>query len=78
MHQSIILPDESALAVFDTGNIVGDFACQLFPHVKEVSYSKNYDEMIVSIKELYMQINKLIKNYQTCQTVKWYNLLINQ
>jgi hypothetical protein len=37
-------PDESALAVFDTGNIVGDFASQLFPNGKEVPYSKNYDE----------------------------------
>lgn len=44
-------PDESALAVFDTGNIVGDFACQLFPHGKEVPYSKNYDEMIATTKQ---------------------------
>jgi hypothetical protein len=44
-------PDESALAVFDTGNIVGDFACQLFPDGKEVHYSKNYDEMIVTTRQ---------------------------
>ena len=44
-------PDESALAVFETGNIVGDFACQLFPHGKEVPYSKNYDEMIATTKQ---------------------------
>lgn len=44
-------PDESALAVFDTGNIVGDFACQLFPHGKEVPYSEKYDEMIVTTKQ---------------------------
>ncbi|WP_206423418.1 DUF2779 domain-containing protein [Aliarcobacter butzleri] len=44
-------PDESALAVFDTGNIVGDFACQLFPDGKEVPYSKNYDEMITTTKQ---------------------------
>ncbi len=43
-------PDESALAVFDTGNIVGDFACQLFPHGKEVPYSKDYDKMIATTK----------------------------
>lgn len=50
--QSVLtLPDESALAVFDTGNIVGDFACQLFPHGKKVLYSKNYDEMIASTKQ---------------------------
>ena len=44
-------PDESALAVFETGNIVGDFACKLFPNGKEVSYSKNYDEMIATTKQ---------------------------
>lgn len=44
-------PDESALVVFDTGNIVGDFACQLFPHGKEVPYSKNYDDMIATTKQ---------------------------
>lgn len=41
-------PDESAQAIFDTGNIVGDFACKLFPNGKEVQYSKNYDEMIAT------------------------------
>ncbi len=44
-------PDEQALTVFDTGNIVGDFACQLFPYGKEVPYSKNYDEMIATTKQ---------------------------
>ncbi len=39
-------PDESALVVFETGNIVGELAYQLFPNGKEVPYSKNYDEMI--------------------------------
>ena len=29
-------PVEQAQAISDTGNIVGDFACQLFPHGKEV------------------------------------------
>ena len=44
-------PDESALAVFETGNIVGDLACQLFPNGKEVPYSKNYDEMIATTEQ---------------------------
>ena len=44
-------PDETALAVFETGNRVGDLACQLFPHGKEVPYSKNYDEMIITTKQ---------------------------
>ncbi len=44
-------PDESSQAIFDTGNIVGDFACKLFPNGKEIPYSKNYDEMIATTKE---------------------------
>ncbi len=44
-------PDEAAQAIFDTGNIVGDFACKLFPNGKEVPYSKNYDEMIATTKQ---------------------------
>lgn len=44
-------PDESAQAIFDTGNIVGDFACKLFPNGKEIPYSKNYDEMIATTKQ---------------------------
>ena len=41
-------PDVSAQAVFETGNLVGDLACQLFEGGKEVAYTKNYDEMITS------------------------------
>ncbi len=44
-------PDEQAQAIFETGNIVGDLACQLFPDGKEVSYTTNYDEMIATTKE---------------------------
>ena len=44
-------PDESSQAIFDTGNIVGDLACQLFYNGKEVPYSKNYDEMIATTKQ---------------------------
>ena len=44
-------PDESDQAIFDTGNIVGDFSCQLFPYGKEVPYSKNYDKMIAITKQ---------------------------
>jgi len=44
-------PDETALAVFETGNRVGDLACQLFPRGKEVPYSKNYDEMIATTRQ---------------------------
>ncbi|MGB5920228.1 DUF2779 domain-containing protein [Arcobacter sp.] len=44
-------PDESAQAIFDTGNIVGDFACQLFPDGKEVPFTREYDEMIATTKK---------------------------
>ena len=45
-------PDESAKAVFETGNVVGDLACELFAGGKEVPYSKNYDEMIATTQRL--------------------------
>ena len=45
-------PDESAKAVFETGNVVGDLACELFVGGKEVPYSKNYDEMIATTQRL--------------------------
>ncbi|XPV70192.1 MAG: DUF2779 domain-containing protein [Halarcobacter sp.] len=44
-------PDEQALAIFETGNIVGDLACELFPDGREVPYTTNYDEMISTTKE---------------------------
>ena len=33
------------------GNIVGNFTCHLFFNGKEMSYSKNYDEMIATKKQ---------------------------
>jgi len=44
-------PDESAQAIFETGNVVGALACDLFPDGKEVSYTTNYDEMISTTKQ---------------------------
>ncbi|MGB5867201.1 MAG: DUF2779 domain-containing protein, partial [Arcobacteraceae bacterium] len=44
-------PDEQAQAIFETGNIVGDLACKLFPDGKEVPYTTNYDEMIFTTKD---------------------------
>ncbi|SKB81664.1 DUF2779 domain-containing protein [Malaciobacter marinus] len=44
-------PDEQAQAIFETGNIVGDLACQLFPDGREVPYTRKYDEMITTTKE---------------------------
>lgn len=39
-------PDESAQAVFETGNIVGDLACKLFLDGKEVEYTKDFSKML--------------------------------
>jgi len=44
-------PDDSALSVFETGNEVGELACELFPDGKEVSYTTNFDEMINTTKK---------------------------
>ncbi len=44
-------PDEKAQAIFDTGNVVGNLACELFPDGKEVLYTTKYDEMISTTKE---------------------------
>ena len=44
-------PDEAAQAVFETGNVVGDLACELFADGMEVPFSRNYDEMIAQTKE---------------------------
>ena len=44
-------PDAAACAVFETGNVVGDLACKLFPDGKEVVFSRNYDEMMAQTKE---------------------------
>jgi len=38
-------PDASAQAVFDTGNVVGELACDLFPDGVEVEFSRDYTQM---------------------------------
>ena len=46
------VPDESAEAIFETGNRVGDLACQLFPYGKEIPYDNTtFDEKIALTKE---------------------------
>lgn len=44
-------PNDQAQGVFETGNFVGEIACELFPNGKEVPYTKNYSEMIETTKE---------------------------
>ncbi|MGK0255698.1 MAG: hypothetical protein ACI81I_000304 [Arcobacteraceae bacterium] len=39
-------PDDSALARFETGNVVGDLACELFPNGIKMPYTRNFSEMI--------------------------------
>lgn len=64
--------DESALAVFDTGTVVGDFACKLFPHGKEVPYSKNYEEMIATTKQW---LDKRVENIYEA-TFNFFGILV--
>jgi len=45
-------PDSTALARFETGNIVGDLACKLFPNGKEVIYNPDdFDGMVETTKK---------------------------
>jgi hypothetical protein len=45
-------PDDSAKNIFETGNKVGDLACQLFPNGKEIPYENTtFDEKIVLTKQ---------------------------
>jgi len=44
-------PNEATLAIFSTGNYVGELACKLFPDGKEVPFSSDYDSMITTTKE---------------------------
>lgn len=39
-------PDASAEAVFETGNVVGALARELFPNGEEVFFVRDYDEML--------------------------------
>jgi len=45
-------PDATALARFETGNIVGNLACKLFPNGREVIYNpENFNGMIETTKQ---------------------------
>ena len=45
-------PDSTALARFETGNIVGDLACKFFPNGKEVVFNPNdFDSMVETTKK---------------------------
>lgn len=39
-------PDAAAQAIFDTGNEVGDLACEFFPSGVEVEFTREYDRMV--------------------------------
>lgn len=54
-------PDASAQAIFETGNLVGDLACKLFPNGIEIPYENtSYDEKIALTQELINQGQKVI------------------
>jgi len=57
---SLSAPDSTAEAIFNTGNEVGELACQLFPNGVEIEFNpSDYDGMIKKTKEL---INNNTKN----------------
>jgi hypothetical protein len=45
-------PDDSAQAVYDTGNAVGELACELFPNGVEVAFRREYDQMVETTARL--------------------------
>ena len=50
----LTLPDATALARFETGNIVGDLACDLFPNGREVIYNPNSFNGMVETTQQWM------------------------
>ena len=45
-------PDTTALARFETGNVVGELACELFPNGREVIYNPDdFNGMVATIKK---------------------------
>lgn len=49
-------PDESAQAIFETGNLVGDLACQLFPNGVEIPYEgTTFEDKIILTQDLINQ-----------------------
>ena len=58
-HEVLTPPDASEKAVFETGNVVGELACQLFTDGKEVPFTRDYDEMIATTSQY---INEGVQN----------------
>jgi hypothetical protein len=52
-HKSSVLtpPDASADAIFETGNVVGALACELFPAGKKVAFSREPDGMLSTTQQ---------------------------
>ncbi|MFA5461166.1 MAG: DUF2779 domain-containing protein [Sulfurimonas sp.] len=48
-------PDSSAEAIFETGNIVGDLACKLFPNGKEVPFENTTFEEKIALTKKWME-----------------------
>lgn len=52
----LALPDASTEAIFETGNLVGDLACQLFPNGVEVPYEgTTFEDKIILTQDLINQ-----------------------
>ncbi|NBK99718.1 MAG: hypothetical protein EOM50_17245 [Erysipelotrichia bacterium] len=57
----LALPDASTEAIFETGNLVGDLACQLFPDGVEVPYEgTTFENKIILTQDLINQGQKVI------------------
>jgi len=66
-------PDASTEAIFETGNLVGDLACQLFPNGVEISYEgTTFEDKIVMTQDL---INQGIKHIYEA-TFKFEGILV--
>lgn len=57
----LTLPDASNEAIFETGNLVGDLACQLFPDGIEIPYEgTTFEDKIILTQDLINQGQKVI------------------
>lgn len=66
-------PDASTQAIFETGNLVGDLACQLFPNGVEIPYEgTTFEDKIIMTQDL---INQGIKHIYEA-TFKFEGILV--
>nr|WP_245535173.1 DUF2779 domain-containing protein [Sulfuricurvum kujiense] len=47
----LTIENESAEAILETGNVIGDLACNLFPNGQKVPFNKDYKQMLDTTKQ---------------------------